>query len=751
MSKQINFTIDGRSVECQSGESILDVARREGFYIPTMCYLAKATPNASCRMCVVEVEGVDGLVLSCNTPAIEGASITTESDILYKERQNIMKLYNVNHPLQCGVCDKSGECDLQNKTTEFDLAEQTFATQEQKRKKKKWGVLSYDPYLCIMCEKCTSVCNEVVGSEALYIKPGGYKSVIDNHFGDCIQCGECISVCPVGAMASSDFKYNSNAWELQKVPSACAHCSSACNLEYEVKHSGIDSSGSSEIYRVTNEDDFDSLCGAGRFGYDYENRVAIKDEKAFNSAVEAFKNADTIKFNSMITNEEALILQRLKDKNGYRLVNEEARNYQNFMNSYSSVSGTSLYSGDLQAIKDSDYVITLGSSVSRDNPMIRFALATAVNINRANVAYLHPIEDYKLENLVTQFIRYEVGSEEGVMAMLLEAFASDEAKEEQKAFFSELDMGYISGESNVNEDEIKNLKSKMLRKKSPVIVIGADVMAHPSSSNIAKMVALLEKSSEFKVVIIPTNTNTLGVSMICDLDSEEGSSVVGYNVHAATTLCALGDGDLDMPALNQQEGTFTSIDKRVVPLNAALPHAGYELNDIAIALGVESEETINYTSELPTSKGFKSVEFDSLENYYTNGGEAIRGYLLDNKKIKTKKADEAISNITELEDYNGSVIYSVDHISQFNTFTNKTHQIIDKANLIGSEQFAMAAKIKGGQKVKFMFNGKEITRVFNLDSHLKGTVARHSTFDLHDSTSSGKYRYTKVQIQEEGN
>ena len=102
--------------------------------------------------------------------------------MLFTERQNIMKLYNVNHPLQCGVCDKSGECDLQNKTLEFEVSEQSFTTKEQKRKPKKWGVLSYDPYLCIMCEKCTAVCNQVVGSEALYIKPGGYKSEIDNHY-----------------------------------------------------------------------------------------------------------------------------------------------------------------------------------------------------------------------------------------------------------------------------------------------------------------------------------------------------------------------------------------------------------------------------------------------------------------------------------------------------------------------------------------------------------------------------------------
>ena len=160
----INFKINGISVKAQKGETILQVARREDIYIPTMCYLAKATPNASCRMCVVEAEGVDGFILSCNTPPTEGIEITTNTNALESERVNIMKLYDVNHPLECGVCDKSGECDLQNKTLEFGLDEQSFAVRDQARKKKKWGVHTYDPGLCILCEKCTTVCNEVVGN-----------------------------------------------------------------------------------------------------------------------------------------------------------------------------------------------------------------------------------------------------------------------------------------------------------------------------------------------------------------------------------------------------------------------------------------------------------------------------------------------------------------------------------------------------------------------------------------------------------
>ena len=103
MEKLIHFKIDGVDVTAQKGETILTVARKNGIYIPTMCYISKTSPCVSCRMCVVEANGMDGFVLSCNTPPVEGVEITTSSEALNHERTNIMRLYDVNHPLECGV------------------------------------------------------------------------------------------------------------------------------------------------------------------------------------------------------------------------------------------------------------------------------------------------------------------------------------------------------------------------------------------------------------------------------------------------------------------------------------------------------------------------------------------------------------------------------------------------------------------------------------------------------------------------
>ena len=724
----IKFYIDSKEVTATKGETILDVARRENIYIPTMCYLPKASANASCRMCCIEVKGQDGFVLSCNTPPVEGIEVITNSDSLYHERQNIMKLYNVNHPLQCGVCDKSGECDLQNKTLEFDVGEQNFAVRDQVRKKKKWGIHTYDPALCILCERCTTVCNETVGNEALYIKPGGYKSHIDIKLSNCIQCGECISVCPVGAMASTEFKYTVNAWELDKIPSSCSHCSSACQLNYESKDG--------RIRRVTNESDFSSLCGAGRFGFDFENKVEAKDPLAFHKAVEAFKNASNVLFSSIITNEEAYLLNELKKKLGFNLVNEEARAYQNFMKSFAKFANTSLYNATIDDLKSSEYILSVGCSIESDNPMVKFGASQAVKYKKAFVCTIAPVEEYAISNIVSLYINNEVGSEEAALSMIADTFVDD--KSTQQEFYDSLDFGYLSGESNISEEEIALLKVNYQRKENPLLIIGEDVINHPRANNIAAIAGYLQKSGLFKVMVIPPFTNTLGVSLICDLDEAKAGLSVGYNVSSNFTLSAKGDGDLDMPALNQQEGTFVNIDKNLVVLNAGATYNGYELNDIANALGVKSDNIIDYTSKL----GFKDTEFDDLDNYFDNVGNAYRGYKIQaTQNQENLKLDE----VGELGEFNGSVVYSRNPLRQFSIFTKDCKQLNEKMLLVGSEQFAIASKIKSGDNVKFSVKGVEFIRHFKVDKHMKGTVAYNPTFDM--DLKSSNYRYNQVKLE----
>jgi NADH-quinone oxidoreductase subunit G len=743
MSKIVNFTIDGQNVTAKKGETILQAARKHGIYIPTMCYISKTSPCASCRICSVEVEGVDGYILSCNTPPTEGINVTTNSKELEVERTNIMKLYDVNHPLECGVCDKSGECDLQNMTLEFGVAQQDFSAKDQRRDVQDWGLINYDPSLCIMCEKCVHVCNEVIGDDAIEVKFGGYSSTIipkNAETLDCTFCGECIAVCPVGALVSSDFKYSANAWELSRVPSTCAHCSAGCPLEYETRHSGIN--GDDSIYRVKNNFEFASLCGAGRFGFDFDVK-ASKDEQEFQSAVAALQNAKAIRFSSIITNEEALILQKMKENLGLKLFNEDARLYGDFMKAYSTVSGKLHASASLEAIKEADAVIVIGTRIATDNPGVRYALTTAARHNGARIVYAHPMEDSLMKNTATQFMKYEAGSEEGVMALLAnELLKNSDVDDATKAFLNDLDLGYLEAESNVGDDELSFMSKSFMRATKRVLVVGADMFAHKRAANIAKLAALIEKYTDFSLLVVPNEVNSIGVSLICDLDNDEKlSNVVGYNAEGDYIIAAQESAALKVPALNQQEGTVVNLDNRVLPLNAALGFDGYELNDLAKALGIEAENTIDYTMQLPTKVGFKAVEFDSLKNFLGEFGEDERGYLLD---VVACEIDGSLEEIDELPEYNGTVIYQANPVLQFNTFTSRTKQLERDNALRGSAQFAAAAKLSDGDSVEIHFGDTTQTRVFKLDDELKGTIALNPTFDSGYDYSS--YRFLKSKI-----
>ncbi len=747
----IKLKIDGHLIEARKGETILQAARRNGHYIPTMCYLSKVKPIASCRLCVVEVEGTEGFILSCQAPVLNGMEIRTNSPELYTHRRNIMRLYDVNHPLECGVCDKSGACDLQNKTLEFAIESQEFSAKDHKRDLRKWEFIGYDESLCILCEKCVHVCNEVIGDDAIEIDYGGYSSRIrpkGSEELECTNCGECIAVCPVGAMISTDFQYKANAWELQKVPATCAHCSGGCAINYERKHAGALDHSEQRIYRVTNEFEFTTLCGAGRFGYDFENRGASRDEKAFVRAVEMFKKADTIRFTSRITNEEAMILQSLKERFGYRLVNHDALNYKKFLEAYAAIAGETLFNGSLDMVADADGIIVVGSRIVTDNPAVRYHITMASKRHNARIVYMHPIEDIRMKNVVTQFVKYEVGTEEGVLSMLARTLLEGKADNKNvESFLRDLDEGYLSAESNVGEEELEAIKNSLKRCRRIALVVGEDCINHPRAMQIAKLAALFERFGNISVLPIAPKTNTLGVSLVCDLDEEEKGLTIGYNAPGDFVLSSIGEGDLDMPALNQQEGTFVTLDKRVVPTNAALPYYGYTLSEIADALGIKCRYTIDFTKTLPKEKGFLPLDFDDIPYYFSNSDGEVRGYTL---KRMSHPVDITLEEVDDLPEFNGPVLYRCDPVLQFGPQTAHTSQLgKEEAVLLGSKQFAIAARLKEGMRVKISIHGLEMERMFTIDPELKGTIALNPTFDLglSEDLLSSLYRFSQSKIE----
>ena len=769
VENMVSITIDGTEYKAKEGEYILNAARANDIFIPAICYLTRCSPTLACRICLVEADGKQ--VYSCNAKVKEGMEITVSTPDILAERRAMMEVYDVNHPLQCGVCDQSGECELQNYTLELGVDSQSYTIQDTKRESTDWSsVLHYDAGLCIVCERCTTVCKDMIGDAAIKTtKRGGealdkawkddmpkdayamwnklQKSVIAPSNGtgntDCSDCGECVAVCPVGALVSKDFVYTSNAWDLKKIPATCAHCSSGCQIYYETKPASIEDR-TEKIFRVTNEWNYVSLCGAGRFAYDFENKTATKDASAFAKAVEAFKKAKVINFNSVITNEEAMMLQTLKEKLGVKLINREARAFQRFLGFYGEASGQSLYSLNFKEVMATDFVMSVGSSLRNDNPNARYAFNNVQKMNKGAGLYFHPVGDTLVPTFGKniEMFTHKVGHEEAVLLFIIKLFADQDklpssVKEQLDTDFVEL----LGGDSAKFE---KGFDKMMKKKETFSLMVGEDLYFHEKAENIAKLIAVLEASSAVKVAMIPPRTNSLGVALICDLDDEADGFTIGYNESGDFRLSALGDGDLDIPAMNQQEGTLTNMHKRVTPTNAALDYAGYELNDIMREVTAAPKETIMWTEHLPVAKGFKAVEFDSLENHYTNDGTEHRGYLLE----MTSKEVEEIS-VDKFEDSNaleGDIAYRCNPQRQFNDFSDKAHQIFETFALYASVARAEAL----GKKVEVEFENGSLTLDVVVDDRMEGDIVAVPDFKSAENVYElfGESRYKSVTIKE---
>ena len=805
MGNMINVTIDGKQCTAKEGEFILNIARANDIFVPAICYQTKCSPTLACRLCLVEADGKQ--VYACNAKSKDGMEISVNTPNIEKERRAIMEVYDVNHPLQCGVCDQSGECELQNYTLYMNVDKQNYAVRDVHRPSANWGVMKYDPGLCIVCEKCVTICKDMIGSNALgTVKRGAdalnpefkasmpkdayamwnklNKSLISFDEDKCIDCGECIAVCPVGAMVSSDFQYQSNAWELTKIPAANPYSSDCSLIYYEVKHTSIENNTEQKIYRVTNDTHYTSLSGAARFGFDYINK-ASKDNDAFSKAVNAVKNADTILFNSYITNEEAKILQSLKEKVGLKLVNNNALRYKNFINEYSKVSGKSFYNGTLDDIHNSNFVISVGSFLKSDAPAAKYAYNNSITMNKGAGLYFHPMGDKHVDGFgkvgkTIQTVASKPLSEDAILYYILDKFGSElpqnitnflasqketrvktvtemikekvtetvvdaETGEEKevtkmvpKKVSKEVEYEYTKLLDLIGTDEslLETIDAMLLKKDTFSLIIGEDCITHPDWANIARLCGMVEKYTNFKVIVPPTQTNTLGVSLICDLDDEVSGKTVGYNVKADYQLSAIGDGDIDMPSLNQQEGTFTNINKKVVPTNAAIVYNGYELNDIANEI-LELEEpnlrlnTIDYTQDL-----FNKVTFDSLENHFTNDWVEHRGYELENHDVNTEDVTVECSQKSLDAKENEYIIYNGNPINQFNEFTAVANQLKDDiVALYISDELKSKLELTDENKVQVDANGTMMTLDVRVDKNLVGVVSYVPTFDKNINTA----------------
>ncbi|TYO94589.1 formate dehydrogenase alpha subunit [Desulfallas thermosapovorans DSM 6562] len=272
MAEMVNLTINGQQIEVPAGTTVLNAAEQTGIHIPRLCYEPDLSPFGACRLCVVEIEGMRNLPASCVTTVTPGMVVQTHSPAVIEARRTILELLIANHPQDCLTCEKMGDCKLAQycyeygvKTTPFDGEKHDYAIEESN------PFIVRDLNKCILCGKCIRACAEITGKNNLDFAYRGFNTKATTFYdvpfveSDCVFCGNCVSVCPTGALAEKQIKGKARNWELQKVRTTCPFCGTGCSFDLCVHDGRVVGVKSSPDGTVNSR----ALCIKGRFGWDF--------------------------------------------------------------------------------------------------------------------------------------------------------------------------------------------------------------------------------------------------------------------------------------------------------------------------------------------------------------------------------------------------------------------------------------------------------------------------------------------------
>jgi NADH-quinone oxidoreductase subunit G len=394
----VNLTIDDKQVTAPKDSTIYDAAKLNGIKIPILCHDKKLKPFGACRMCLVEVEQMKGRQIpACTTPVTEGMIIRTDTADIIKARKLVLELLLLNHPIDCPVCDKGGDCDLQNLTYDYQVNSNRFVDSKfQHAIDYNNPLIERDMNRCVLCGKCVRICDEIVSYGALTFIDRGIETKIGCEFDDalnCEFCGSCISVCPVGSLLARPFKHKARFWALTNQTSVCGYCGTGCNLTLGVKDNKV----LTTIYDENQGFHKGQLCARGRFGYQFINSAqrltkplvrknGALAESTWDEALEIvagrLKNGSDVAAlaTPRLTNEELTLFKKLLLENVGTKNFDHAAGYAHaaLTEGFARSFGASASSASITDIQKSDLLLVIKTDAYETHPVVGFEVNMAV-------------------------------------------------------------------------------------------------------------------------------------------------------------------------------------------------------------------------------------------------------------------------------------------------------------------------------------------------------------------------------------
>jgi NADH-quinone oxidoreductase chain G len=462
----IKLKIDDRDVEVLKPVTVLEAAASVGIKIPTLCAFEGLDPFAGCRMCVVEIEKVPRLQTACTVKVTDGMVVKTETESVQKARKAMLEFLLINHPLDCPVCDKAGECKLQDLVAVYGATEGRFL--EGKRKHPE----SYDDPMivrnmerCILCTRCVRMCDGVQGAYAITVTGRSNHSFVEPFSGgkyNCEYCGNCLTVCPVGAIMSRLHRHSYRPWYVEKeIPTVCGHCGVGCSMYVQMRGNGIIRTMPRFGLGLNNG----ILCVRGRFGYDFvetdgrlktpvikqngkHEAVTWKESASYTAKrLTEIKNAHGANSiaaiaSGRVTNEANYMLQKLiRFVVGTNNIDSAARSYYAPALSYlERMFGQGVTANLITGVAQSDGVFVLGGDPTAINPVLGVQARIAWK-NGAKIVVLG------MPGGLKRFVEYDLTpvpfSEEIVLSAIVGRLMAKKG---------------LSGHNDVVEDKLKKLR-----------------------------------------------------------------------------------------------------------------------------------------------------------------------------------------------------------------------------------------------------------------------------------------------------